>query len=218
MRYLVFICVFILFGCSQEISIKKNDANMYYCVTFEGDGLYFYNRDKIKSPKELSNAKNILKNMYSGYDANYYKIVKKNKILQIYGYSILTNKLKVFLTTDENKRLVYEHFYDTYEKKYITCKRKYRYEKGALFSEIQCDNNTFQKNSYRYRDDLKYWVLDTVEYYRGNKLRSRILYNLDGTIKNQIVHKNKISKFWRSWIGTYDGCVPFKIYPIESHF
>lgn len=215
MRYLFFLFGFVLLGCSQGMSIKKSDNNIYYCVTFEGDGLYFFNRNRIKSQKELSDAKRILKNIYSGYDANYYKVIKKNNnILYIYGYSILTNKLKVLLITDKNKRLVYERFYDTHRKKYTTCKRRYKHKKGMLFSEIQCDNNTLQKNRYRYRDDLKYMVLDTVEYYVGNKLKNRILYNLDGTIKDQIIHNNKISKYWRSWIGSYDGCVPFKIYPL----
>ena len=202
-----------LISCTQNTSLKEDDNNMYYCVTFEGEGLYYFNRNRIKSPQELSKAKRMLKNLYKGYDANYYKVAKKDNTLQIYGYSILTNKLKVHLTTDKDRRLIYERFYDTYEKKYITCKRKYTYEKDALFSKIECDNNTFQKNRYKYRDDLNYWTLDMVEFYIGNKLKNRIVYNSDGTIKNQIMHDNKISKFWRSWIGSYDECVPFKIYP-----
>ena len=208
-----------------QLDLENSDAKYYYCayvsylkLTMDGPirSLERFNErigylDKLDPKEDAKHIKNYDTKFYVGkdYDANYYKVVSENNKKVVYGYSMLTNKLKELIKLNEKGWIESKQMFEGEFNQIKECHWTYDKKEKMMIITKECDDNSKYISHYPDGENSTDWE------FKNNKLIKLFVPSRDGN-SNYVYDGNG------TWLGSWnimaegDKCIPFKPYLIDK--
>jgi len=216
MNYFKLIVLLSTLSCADELKIHlhENNTTYYYCAILER-GLDFAILNPITSMNDFKKKKIILEKDFPKNDANYFKVVSKNKKKILYGYSMRTNKLMKKIELDENGKLKFLKEFEYDSNKTKECFWSYAVSNRRLISTKKCNDDSKTISYFQYSEEWKTYIRKNEEHrYEKDKLKSKFFYTYYyDVIKKFDENKTLISE--ENFVAESDLCTPFIRYPIK---
>ena len=202
-------------ACTNQIKPNFDDRNSqyYYCAILEA-GISFNIMNKIGSNSNFNQNLNFLDKLEPKRDANYYKVIQKDKKIFLYGYSMRTHQLKELITVNaENNRLLYTKKLNSNLDKNRECYWTYHLNGTTLKSIETCDKT----KNVRYFDYIPKWKSYGIRkhlIYQNNKLVTTFLHD-EAYSSIKMYDENGTFIEEGKTMGESDFCIPFQSYSIE---